>query len=346
MDVFTQTNGNFAKIYQLVKDSNDRSGKPLILGVLVVAILSLASLFSFECVLEPNWSSGVLAIMFWMLGYAILINFLVAASYKVNLIVIVALTLVLFLPIFFLKYFSILLLLLLLGTILLFWCSTVAMKKQMQLLIKLNWFQIAKKGIIFYTLIFLLTIGIFIQIRYFPKGEFLNTNLNETQITLGFYFERLIKALLEQLAKIKILPGINLAGTVDELINDNIIRQIKSLPVPLSATKQAALEQELRTQSRQSLEKLTGQKLEGKEKVSDVIANIILSKWKSFPPSTTTIISVLAFIFLIIPVVTIVNLAFSVLLIPLGWLIFRILLGLKLLKIKKIPLEKEILALN
>lgn len=346
MDAFTRANSNFAKIYQLVKDTNDSSGKPLILGVFVVAILSLASLFSFKCILDLSWFYGIIALIFWILGYALLINFSVAASYKVNLITIIALALVLFLPVLALKYFSVLLLGLMIGVVLLFFFSTVAMKKQMQLLIKLNWFQIAKKGVIFYTLIFLLTVGFFVYSMYFVKGGIVSIALNKEQFSLKGCVEQVINWLSEQLTKIKIIPGMDLSGTVDDMIKGNVAKQIESLPLLVPSARKAALEQELIVQSREGLEKLTGQKLEGKEKMSEVVANIIFGKWKNFPSSTTTIISIIIFLFLIIPIVTIVNFIFFVLLIPFGWLIFRILLGLKLLKIKKIPIEKEVLAIN
>ena len=305
---------NFYRVYKLAYRDRSESLKSLILIAIIVSLLSLASLFFVGIIRIFSWNYLISAIVFLVISFALLPIFFLVAPKSQLYLSIGLFSIIPFIPILLQHTANNYLFIVIAGLFIAFLLSSWRMKSEANSLIDLNFPRIISKGIIFLSIATLLIIG---TLAYFNKTDIDFSKFNFSTINVA---------------------GISSATTIDEIIKSYLEKQASTLG---SLSKSAS--NLLLKQTKENLSQMFGIPISGSETISALIINYFKVHWLSFSLGIKILMAVLI-LSLIFSLIGLFNTVFSIIINIASWLIFKLLILIKYLKIKKIGVEKDEIA--
>ncbi len=322
---------NLYRLYRLSQEDRIILGKNLIFAAICIAGAALSSLLTLAVLRNFSWNILISDVVLWLVLYSVLVIYFLLARWKYLwwclLLVSIAFLLPAFLSHQFSNYYVWLLVVSLFISLSL---SAIAMKKEANSLIHLNWMRIIKKGS------WWLSLSIFIVVGYLIYFSSAASSID---------YNKALDYFLGSVNQSNILPiKYNLSGTVDDLIKDTLESQLNfSRDRDADKIKQA-VNQLLISQVRRNWSSFFGFPLTGKEKLSSVLVKWAQQKWLSLSSRGKLIVASFL-ILLAVNIVGIFNFFFCALLFISSWIIKNILLLTKAVKIKRIGVEQEVLTI-
>ncbi|MGC8651062.1 MAG: hypothetical protein ACP5RX_00290 [Minisyncoccia bacterium] len=312
---------NFYRVYKLAYRDRSESLKSLILVAIIVSCLSLASLLTLGAI--KNFSLTILigASALWLVSFALLPIFFLVAPKSHFYFFTILFSVVPFLPIILDQTRNQNLIFVILAIIISFFWAGWKMKIEANSLIDLNLSRIISKGVLFLSLVFFIVIG---SLVYFEKNN----------LDLGQYkLDNLISP------NGGIIRGINLGGTVDDVLLAYLKTESSQLGILNYSAQQLLLKQ-----TREGLSQMLGLTITGKETITNLLFDYFKLHWStmSFP---LKIIVYFVFLTTAWSILVAFNYLFGSLIIILSWLLFKFLILVKYLQIKKVGIEKDEIAL-
>ncbi|NMB92490.1 MAG: hypothetical protein GYA31_02615 [Parcubacteria group bacterium] len=302
---------NFYRVYKLAYQDRSESLKALILLALIVSFLCLASLLFIGVIKFFSWNYLISAAILWFLVFALLpIFFLVMPKlhfYFGTLLI----SIISFAPILLQQKINYYLFAVMGGLFILLILSGWRMKSESNSLIDLNFGRIVAKGSLLLSLSLFLIIG---TLLYFDRPQIDLTKFNW---------------------HLPAINGITLEGKVDDILKTYIEKQTTNLGIVGSAASQLLLKQ-----TRESLSQMLGFQISGQETIFSLIRDYFKAKWQSFSLVIKLIVylTMASFCFSLI---ALFNSVFSMILTIVSWLLLKLLILVKYLKIKRVGVEKE-----
>ena len=302
---------NFYRVYKLAYRDRSESLKSLILIAIIVSLLSLASLFFVGIIRIFSWNYLITAIVFLVISFALLPIFFLVAPKSQLYLSIGLFSVVPFIPILLQATANNYLFIVIAGLFVAFLLSSWRMKSEANSLIDLNFPRIISKGIIFLSIATLLIIG---TLAYFNKTDIDFSKFNFSTINV---------------------VGISSATTIDGIIKSYLEKQTRNLGSLSNSASNLLLKQ-----TKDNLSQMFGIPISGNETISALIINYFKTHWLSFSFGVKILMAVLI-LSLIFSLISLFNTVFSIIINITSWLIFKILILIKYLKIKTIGVEKE-----
>jgi len=279
-----------------------------------VSLLSLASLFFVGIIRIFSWNYLITAIVFLVISFALLPIFFLVAPKSQLYLSIGLFSIIPFIPILLQAAANNYLFIVIAGLFVAFLLSSWRMKSEANSLIDLNFPRIISKGIIFLSIATLLIIG---TLAYFNKTDIDFSKFNFSTINVA---------------------GISSATTIDGIIKSYLEKQTSNLG---SLSKSAS--NLLLKQTKDNLSQMFGIPISGNETIGTLIINYFKVHWLSFSFGVKILMAALI-LSLIFSLISLFNTAFSIIINITSWFIFKLLILIKYLKIKKIGVEKEEIA--
>ena len=305
---------NFYRVYKLAYRDRSESLKSLILIAIIVSLLSLASLFFVGIIRIFSWNYLITAIVFLVISFALLPIFFLVAPKSQLYLSIGLFSIIPFIPILLQAAANNYLFIVIAGLFVAFLLSSWRMKSEANSLIDLNFPRIISKGIIFLSIATLLIIG---TLAYFNKTDIDFSKFNFSTINVA---------------------GISSATTIDGIIKSYLEKQTRNLGSLSNSASNLLLKQ-----TKDNLSQMFGIPISGNETISTLIINYFKAHWLSFSFGVKILMAALI-LSLIFSLISLFNTAFSIIINITSWFIFKLLILIKYLKIKKIGVEKEEIA--
>jgi hypothetical protein len=316
---------NLYKAYKLAHRDRTVFIKNSILAIAIIICFGLGSIFFLNFLNNLVSSNLVMAILFWLIGLSLLPIVFLIIDLKSFLIWNVAFSFVSFLPFLFKAqwnyYFFVIS-----GFLFLFlFVSRSIIQGESNVLLDLKWIRVVSKGSLVLLLAFVVIVA---SLAYFQgkPGQIEQSS------------EQVLDSLLVRSEGVQAAFGLQLTGTIDEILEDYIEKQISELDDPVQ--RSLVDKESFLIQSRSDFSEFFGVSLTGEEKLSSLLIEWIKVRWQVISPALKVALAFFI-IFAILSLLKIVNIVFSIALAGLSWILVQILISLKYLKIKRIGIEKQ-----
>lgn len=316
---------NLYKAYKLAHRDRTVFIKNSILAIAIIICFGLGSIFFLNFLNNFTNSNLVMAILFWLIGLSLLPIFFLIIKLKSFLLWNLAFSAVSFLPFLFKAqwnyYFFVIS-----GFIFLFlFLSRAIIQGESNVLLDLKWMRVVSKG----SLVLLLAIVIIMASLAYFQGK-------PGQIEQGS--EQVLDSLLAQSEGVQAAFGLQLTGTIDEILESYLQKQIPELDNP--AQMSLVDKEEFLVQLKSDLSEFFGTSLTGEEKLSSLLVEWIKVRWQTVSPALKFALA-LFIVLIIFSILKFVNIVFSIILAGVCWVLVQILISLKYLKINRIGVEKQ-----
>jgi hypothetical protein len=316
---------NLYKAYKLAHRDRTVFIKNSILAIAIIICFGLGSLFFLNFLNNFANSNLVMAILFWLIGLSLLPIFFLIVPLESFLIWNVTFSFVSFLPFLFRAKWSYSLFIISGFLFLFLFISRSIIQGENNVLLDLKWMRVVSKGSLVLLLAFVIIMA---SLAYF-QGK-------PGQIEQGS--EQVLDSLLVQSEGVQAAFGLQLTGTIDEILETYIEKQISELDDPI---QRSLLDKEsFLIQSRSDFSEFFGISLTGEEKLSSLLIEWIKVRWQIIPPALKFALAFFI-ILIILSFLKVINIVFSIVLAGLSWVLIQILISLKYLKIKRIGIEKQ-----
>jgi hypothetical protein len=316
---------NLYKAYKLAHRDRTVFIKNSILAIAIIICFGLGSIFFLSFLNSFANSNLVMAILFWLVGLSLLPIFFLIVPLESFLIWNVAFSAVPFLPFLFRAKWNYYLFIISGFLFLFLFISRSIIQGENNILLDLKWMRVVSKGSLVLLLAFVVIIA---SLAYFQgkPGQIEQSS------------EKVLDYLLAQSEGVQAAFGLQLTGTIDEILENYIEKQISELDDSLQAS--FIDKEEFLIQSRADFSEFFGISLTGEEKLSSLLIEWVKVRWQVISPALKF---ALAFFLLLIILsfLRFVNIVFSIVLAGVSWVLIQILISLKYLKIKRIGVEKQ-----
>jgi len=357
-----KTEGNFLKIYRLAYEDKKALYRSLILLGLIFSFFLLAQYYSFFVVSQGliKRINVILALLFWFLSLVLFVFFAIASNSKMILLALVVLPLTLFLTLFLVKFpfettpiRDLIIYYLILFFSFLF--AVLFFNLEVSGEIKLSFYRIIKRGSLFLTLIVFTIFWLFFSWQYSLNfNNLLNVIIDEIPLPFNTTVNEFIENSVNNQGLFyspEELPNVIPPTSLEEKIQRISQEFSQQTEVPEIASTEINLQSEASQQmmeaAKKQLETIFGQPLTGEENLSILIKNFLKTKiTQSFSLPFFKWIYWLVLILIAFSLISLVNFFLSIFLSILSRLILPLLIRVKLLKIDKKGIEKEILTVK
>ena len=320
-----QQESNLYKAYKLANRDRTVFLKNSILAIAIIICFGLGSIFFLNLINSFSTSNLVMAIFFWLIGLSLMPIFFLVVEIKSFLFWNLTFSFVSFLPFLFKAQWDYYLFVISGFLFLFFFISRAIIRGEKNILLDLKWIRIISKGSL------ALLIGFFILIASLAYFQGKPGQIEESS-------EQILDSLLSRSEKVQTAFGVQLTGTIDEILGNYLQKQIPGLDD--SSEVNSSAKESFVAQSRSSFSNFFGISLNGKEKLSSLLIEWVKTRWQSVSPALK--ITLAFFIILIIlSFLKFINIVFSVVLVSISWLLLQLLISFKYLKIKRIGVEKQ-----
>ncbi len=314
---------NFYRVYKLAYRDRSEFLKLLILAALIISGLSLASLFSLGVLKNFDLNLLIWAGILWLISFSLLPIFFLVVPKNQFYFFSLLFCFIPFIPIFLDKAWNTDIFFVIGAILLTNLFAGWRMKAEANILIKLNFFRIISKGIIFLSLALIIILGALI---YFERN-----NLDSARIDIN----GLINASFGSFG-----GSFQFGGTIDDILKTYISTQTNKLGIIGEPAKKLLLEQ-----TRSSLSQMIGITIYGKETIPNLIVNYFKNHWQGMSLQIKLIIYLLL-LSIAWSLLAMFNYVFSLLVIIVSWLLLKLFLVVKYLQIKRVGVEKEEIAFS
>lgn len=321
---------NLLRVYQLAQKDIKGFYKAIIFILLLAALFAFSSLFLINNFKNFSLSSVILSIVFVLLSFSLLTVFSLSTKLSYLFLGLFIFSFAIFTPVFLTKILVSWVWYLIIFVFALMTLYCLNTRGEANVLIRLNWSRIIKKGSIFISWLVVILLIFFFYFTFIGESEVMKNKLSSG---LDFLFT--------STKKTPALEEVSFEGTVDQLLKKFIQKQ----EIPNVVKDNKIIEEALIKETRGNLAKFLGIELKGDEKISQVIINFVFNKWQTISPSLKWVFYLIIFLALF-SIVSLFNFIFSFLLIIFSWVMKEILVSAKIIRIENKGIEKEFLTLE